>query len=100
MNCDCESVCGGSYIGQSKRYPHDRLSEHCSNIKYQRDDKSVSTHFIECHNNLPSADRNICSSILARGRDYVDMMILEAQFIQEEQPSMNNYVGKWKLLGT
>ena len=97
---ESDSSCDGSYIGQSKRYPHDRLSEHCSNIKHVRDDKSVSTHFIENHNDFPNVDRKISSSILGKGKDYVDMMILEAQFIQEEQPSMNNYAGKWKLLGT
>ena len=100
VNCDDNRECSGSYIGQSKRYPHDRLSEHCANIKYERDDKSVSTHFIEQHCSTSVPDRNISSTILAKARDYVDMMILEAQFIQEEQPSMNNYVGKWKLLGS
>ena len=71
-----------------------------SNIKNKNDDRSVSTHFIENHNEASTNNRNISSSILAKGRDYVDMMILEAQFIQEEQPTMNNYVGKWKLFGT
>ena len=100
VRCDGNTPCDGSYVGQTKRYPHDRLYEHCSNIKNHRDDKSVSTHFIEQHSDLPLLERKITSSVVAKGRDYVEMMILEAQVIQEEQPSMNNYVGKWKLLGT
>ena len=98
--CNSSDLCNGKYIGQSKRYPHDRLSEHCSHIKNCTDDKSVSTHFIEKHNNIPISERKIKSNILAKANDYVDMMILEAEFIQEEQPNMNNYVGKWKLLGS
>ena len=81
MRCECYAHCDGSYVGQTKRFPHDRLYEHCSNIKNNRDDKSVSTHFIEKHNNLPKHERNITSSIVAKGRDYVEMMILEAQYI-------------------
>ena len=100
VNCDCIENCDGSYVGQSKRYPHDRLSEHCRNVKYASDDKSVSTHFIETHNNVATSDRKFKSSILAKGKDYVDMMILEAEFIHERKPTMNNYAGKWKLLGS
>ena len=60
----------------------------------------MSTHFIESHNGAPIIDRKFSSSILAKGKDYIDMMILEAELIHENKPSMNNYAGKFKLLGT
>ena len=92
-------ICGDTYIGQSSRYPHNRIYEHCYAIKNLNDDKAIATHFIEEHDDIKNNDLfDFEFRILKYCKDYLDMLLIEAELIKKYNPNINKYAGKWKLL--
>ena len=91
-------VCGEQYIGQSCRFPHTRIYEHCQSLKNQEDDKSIATHFLEDHQDLDNKMHDFDFKILKYCKDYLEMIIIEAELIKKYDPAINKYMGKWNLL--
>ena len=92
------SICGDTYIGQSSRFPHNRIYEHCRSVNNLEDDKAISTHFLENHSNDDISLFDFTFRILKSCNDYLDMLISESELIKKYEPKINIYVGKWKLL--
>ena len=68
------------------------------NVFKDSDDLTISTHFKECHPNVPLSDRKFKSMILKKCNDCCTLKIAEALLISDHSPSINKYSGKWNLI--
>ena len=92
------SICLESYIGETSRCLHQRVSEHLAATLKETEDLTISTHFQTIHPEIPIKDRYFKSSIIQKCTDYRALMITEAILISELDPSLNVYSGKWTLI--
>ena len=65
------SICSDTYIGQSCRFPHNRLYEHNKSIKNHEDDMAIATHFSEVHGGVDASLHDFSFRILKYCRDYL-----------------------------
>ena len=91
-------VCLEQYLGETYREFWERIKEHLSAVSKDSDDLTISTHFRECHPDVPITQRNFNSMILKKCYDCCTLKIAEALLISDIDPSINKYSGKWALI--
>ena len=88
-------MCGGTYIGKTQRTLNTRVKEHVpryittdspDSISKRRPASSIARHLIQCQHK-DSADIS-SFEVLAQGRSYSHLGILEALFIKRHNPSI------------
>ena len=87
---DCNDV----YIGKTKRWLHDRKTEHFKALTKSDHLSAIADHIITTGHNIKWDHFDI----LASGKTDLHCKIKETLFIQELQPSLNANVGSERLL--
>ena len=88
------------YLGETYREFHERIKEHLKSVQGDAEDLTISTHFQEKHPEVLPKDRKFRSAIVKKCSDYCELMITEAELINNVQPKINVYSGQWKLLNS
>ena len=98
MQC---SICEAEYVGETERCLRERFAEHHRQACAATTGTPWGSHYAAIHN-TPQRDRSFRpfkrARILAMEQSHVNRRILEALFIRERQPMVNNDCG-WKLMG-
>jgi hypothetical protein len=94
----CNS-CNAVYIGQTKRHLHTRGCEHIgisaltSRPVKQSQNSAIKNHILTTGHNVSLND----FSIIAKGKSFNELCILESLFISKEKPILNKDVASMPL---
>ena len=93
----CCSLCAAEYVGETERAVRDRFQEHFRQACAHTPGTPWGGHYSSQHPNATGSTPFNKATILAREPSRVNRRILEATFIRERCPAVNNDCG-WKLI--
>ena len=91
------NLCDNIYIGETKRFLHDRIKEHLRSIKNEDNKSAFAEHFIKNHPKDIFKKEYISVKLLDTAKDDADRFIKESISIANLSPEINREKG-WKLL--
>ena len=78
-----------AYIGRTSRTLSERYKEHADALHKASTNSALSEHWIKCHNNLPPNMIYFSLNIIKILQRPILSAIVEAQAIEQQQPSLN-----------
>ena len=96
------TLCGDTYIGESKRPLRLRFNEHVRCAANETQYTPIGDHFASCHTGLPRADKladpPLEVRILRKTRDHPDRKIAESLCIRDRKPRLNENLSSWRTI--
>ena len=96
------TLCGDSYIGESKRPLRLRYNEHLRSAVNETQLTPIGDHFEACHQGLSKEEKlknpPLQVKILMRAKDHPDRKIAESMFIRMKRPKLNDNMSSWRII--